>query len=114
MVNTDYYFKTDSNSGALCGSSFLDVYPLPDFNDNTFNPLMGRSNSTLGFTDTDAASFVMKSFQFAQASQQDFTLVRTIFEFYFFSYEFEALLVFVHYKIHYHSNKIEFTLFKLL
>ena len=89
MVNIDYYIKTDPNSGALCGSSFLDVYPLPDFNDNTFNPLMGRSNSTLGFTDTDAASFVMKSFQFAQASQQDFTLVRIIFEFYFFCVNLE-------------------------
>ena len=89
MVNIDYYIKTDPNSGALCGSSFLDVYPLPDFNDNTFNPLMGRSNSTLGFTDTDAASFVMKSFQFAQANQQDFTLVRIIFEFYFFCVNLE-------------------------
>ena len=68
------YFQTDATSNAMCGSSFLDVYALDDFENGTFNPLMGNSNVN-GFTTTDATAFVMKAFQFAETTDQEFTLV---------------------------------------
>ena len=68
------HFKTDATSNAVCGSSFLDVYALADYDNGTWNPLMGKSNVN-GFTTTDATAFVMKAFQFAESTDQEFTLV---------------------------------------
>ena len=65
----------------MCGSSFLDVYALDDFDNGTFNPLMGNSNVN-GFTTTDATAFVMKAFQFAETTDQEFTLVSFLNYFY--------------------------------